>query len=188
MNNQEQLEKFKSGDRETIKQVYQNVRDSCQKYILKRGGDDAVAEEVLHEALYRFYVKLKKLEPGQMTRPMEGIIFGYIKIVWLEKCKSSTKKKNWIVDIDDNDNLVNKSMADTVHEQEFFVESPKNHLLFKVIDQLGTHCKEVLIAFYVNQYSLQEIAEEYDFTYNYVKVKRFRCMQELRKKYLAKSA
>lgn len=185
MDNQQVIELIKNGDRSFFRTLYHSVNESCRKYIMKRGGDVTVAEEVLHEALYRFFVRVKEKENFKINTSVESVVFGFIKMVWKQKCRQSSKYKLLHQDIDDD----NKHLKETLstEEDELILDTNENteHTrIMALMEKLGKDCKELLIAFYVHKQSLQIIAEELSFTYDYAKLKRFRCVTELRKKFL----
>jgi len=185
MDNQQAIELIKKGDRSFFRTLYQSISESCTKYIVKRGGDATIAEEVLHEALYRFFVRVKEKEDFKINTSVESVVFGFIKMVWKQKCRQSTKYKLLHQDLDDENKYLKETLS---HEEDELImdnnENSDHTRIMALMEKLGKDCKELLIAFYVHKQSLQIIAEELSFTYDYAKLKRFRCVAELKKKFL----
>ena len=177
MNSQESIDLIRNGDRALFRSLYHTMQESCRKYIFKRGGDQTMVDEILHEGLYRFFVRVKERQDFKITSSLEAVVFGFIKMVWQQKCRTDSKYQKLHKDIDQDD-WVKNSLT------EEFEEDTDTTMIMGLMDNLGKDCKEVLIAFYVHKSSLQEIAEELNFSYDYAKLKRFRCIAELRKKYL----
>ena len=184
MNTQQSLDMIRNGDRAFFHSLYYAMEESCRKYIFKRGGDESMVDEVLHEGLYRFFVRVKEKEDFKLTASIEAAVFGFIKMVWQQKCSTETKYRKIHKDIDEDD-WIKESLIDENYENELFGDQNEDmKKIMSLMDQLGKDCKEVLIAFYVHRNSLQEIADELDLTYDYAKLKRFRCIADLRNKYL----
>jgi RNA polymerase sigma factor (sigma-70 family) len=184
MNTQQSLDLIRNGDRNFFHSLYYSIEESCRKYIFKRGGDETMVDEILHEGLYRFFVRVKEKEDFKLTVSIEAAVFGFIKMVWQQKCGTDTKYRRMHTDIDQDD-WIKESLHDQNYENDFFSDEDEDmQKIMGLMDQLGKDCKEVLIAFYVHKNSLQEIADELEFTYDYAKLKRFRCIADLRNKYL----
>ena len=144
-----------------------------------------MVDEILHEGLYRFFVRVKERDDFQINSsiPIEGVIFGFIKMVWRQKCTSDSKYQKLHKDIDAQDWLSDKLVDEQIEYTD--AEPQAEHaIVMNLIHELGKDCKEVLISFYVHKTSLQEIADELSFSYDYIKLKRFRCIAQLRSKFL----
>jgi len=184
MNSQQSLDLIRNGDRAFFQSLYYSLEDSCRKYVFKRGGDETMIDEILHEGLYRFFVRVKEKEDFTLTVSIEAAVFGFIKMVWQQKCGTDAKYWKMHKDIDQDD-WIKESLRDENSENDFLPDENEDmKKVMGLMNQLGKNCKEVLIAFYVHKNSLQEIADELSFTYDYAKLKRFRCIAELRSKYL----
>lgn len=141
-------------------------------------------DEILHEGLYRFFIRVKEKEDFKLNVSIEAAVFGFIKMVWREKCGTDIKYRKIHKDIDEDD-WIKESLRDENYGTDFLSDDQEEMgKIMGLMDQLGRDCKEVLIAFYVHKNSLQEIADEFTFSYDYAKLKRFRCIAELRNKYL----
>ena len=64
------------------------------------------------------------------------------------------------------------------------LENERQEQLYKQFELLGEDCKKLLTGYYYYQKPLEEIAKMMNYTYDFIKVKKFRCMKELRSKLL----
>jgi len=176
------LELIRQGDKQVFANIYHSISEDCKKFIFRRGGSIQLAEEVLHEALYRFFVKVQNTPDFTLQKSVESVVFGFIKNVWLEMMRKK-KKEQVYLSLDDDDGWAKDKLSDEEYETEFFVEEVESSALIRLMEKLGKDCKEVLVAFYVYKTSLAEIATELGLKKDYVKLKRFRCLKELREKY-----
>ena len=187
MEYQEQFKLFKNGNQAFFEKLYFSLNESCRKYILKRGGDTNVADEVLQES---FFILLEKVKVGkifELNQPIEAYIFGFVKNIWQEKRRKSTKYKNLHHNLDSDEDWLKDKLTEEAYEQEFFKENIKSHLIIRLLDDLGVNCKEILLSFHVEKQSLKDIAEKLNKTYEYIKLRRFRCAEEMKNKYEAAS-
>ena len=97
MNSQDPLTLIRNGDRAYFHKLYHMLEGSCRKYILNRGGNQEMVDEILHEGLYRFFVRVKEREDFQISSSssVEGAIFGFIKMVWKQKCRNDSKYQTY---------------------------------------------------------------------------------------------
>ena len=64
------------------------------------------------------------------------------------------------------------------------LENKRQEDLSKQFALLGNDCRTLLTEFYYYQKSLDEISKKMNYTYDFIKVKKFRCMKELKKNML----
>lgn len=179
------IELIRSGDKKVFSDIYHSISNDCKSFIFKRGGSVQLAEEVLHEALYRFFVKVKGNPDFKLQKSIEKVVFGFIKNVWLEMTRAKKKEKTYL-DLDDDESRWKDKLGEEEDFSEaFFQEDEQSSKLIRLMEKLGKDCKEVLVSFYVYKTSLEDIGEELGLKKDYVKLKRFRCLGELRKKYFA---
>lgn len=187
MDNQTTIELIRNGDRDFFRSLYHSIAESCRKYILKRGGNEAMADEILHEGLYRFFVRVKEKGDFEMRTSIESVVFGFIKMVWKQKCSENSKYKNLHRNIDEDEWLKESlGLEDNPEDIVYGKDLDDTEIIMELMDYLGKDCKEVLIAFYVEKQSLQDISLKLKLTYEYTKLKRYRCIAELRNKYVVR--
>lgn len=183
MDLEDQLEKFRNRDRCFLTSIYKSLSESTLGYVIKRGGDQVLAEEVLHEALFRCYSKVNDNLEFKLNKPVTAYVFGFVKIVHLEKARKNLKNLKREKPIDEEDGWRLEKLEDESYRTDFFTKVDDASVVVPLLDELGKGCKDILIAFYVHNESLKSIADELDTTESYVKVKKHRCMKELRDKY-----
>ena len=186
MTAQDPVALIRNGDRIYFHSLYYSLEESCRKYILKRGGDQTMVDEILHEGLYRFFVRVKEKEDFELRTSIEAVVFGFIKMVWRQKCNTDSRYKKLHKDVEEHDWL-KENLMDTEkgwHDSD----GDDSNMIMDLVAQLGKDCKDILLAFYVHRISLQEIADELKVSYDYAKLKRFRCIKQLRAKYFQRVA
>lgn len=185
MENQQLLELIRQKDTAAIRSIYLAVADPCRKYIRNHGGNEADAHDVLQEAMFRFYRKVNQHQSLELSVEVPSYVFGMIKNVWREKTKQRAKMQTFY-DLDEEGSPVKDQLADEVEEID--EEEANSTRVIQLLDQLGKNCKDILLAFYAYKMKLEDIAEEQGATYSYIKLKRHRCMEQLREVYRQKRA
>ena len=179
---QEIVRRIRNGDSQPLKQIYASMTERCIKYIQSRNGTADDAKDLLQDSLYIFFKRVMEDEQFTLTAPAEAFIFRIFQNKWFKLFKSKGYK-NTKLDLDEEDSRRKNNIADEESLPDDFVLTDSEHPVSKLMDQLGKDCKKVLLAFYVYKQGLEAIAEDLDFTYKYVKLKRFRCMEQLRNLY-----
>jgi|GEM_PF-2172689 len=178
MDLQDLLEKIRQNDPATIRKIYKAVKKTGQIYVIKKGGNVNEAEEVIQEAMYRFYEKIRMDKLYTLTTQPEGAIFGFVRYIWQERIRER-KAKQKEVSLDEQTYAAERMVGTEENEIEIISIPPENPII-KLMDQLGKDCKEILIAFYVHKLKLKELAIELGSSEGYLKVKKHRCMAQLR--------
>lgn len=183
MDLQEVLERIRQNDPVTIGKIYKNVMKSGIGYIVKRDGTTEEAREVVQDAMWRFYEKVRTDKCYTLQSPPEGAIFGFIKNIWRERIRNRKDQQDKIsLDEDTYRSETLATSAPTIIEE---LTLPPKNPVFPLLDRLGEGCKEILIAFYVHKVRLTELAVELGSSNGYLKVKKHRCMEQLRALYIA---
>ena len=79
-------------------------------------------------------------------------------------------------------NFINIIQSDQIEEKKEL--EVKYELISEILSQLNEDCKELLFSFYYKKMPLKEIALQMNYSSGFVKVKKKRCMDSLKKKVL----
>lgn len=181
MDQDQVLHLLRNGNRDAFKKLYTNLRQTTLGYVSNRGGDQVIVHDILQEGLYRFLQFIRKNENPVLRSTIEALAFGFIKKVWLEQNRSDYKTR--AIDFDQMPMLLQVADENII----FTEEEEKLNFIMSLLEDLGENCKEVLIGFYVHENKLKELAAELSLSESYIKLKRFRCMRELKEKYRSTS-
>ncbi|NRB50520.1 MAG: sigma-70 family RNA polymerase sigma factor [Saprospiraceae bacterium] len=188
MNNQELLQLIRTNDRETFKKLYQQAYPSCQKLVLKNNGTMQDADDIFQEAILVLIRKARDKD-FVLRINVNAFIYGVVRKLWLKKLQKEKKNKvDLVLDEDIGNNL--KSKLSDISMVEIMEDRPQFRLdkqVQRAISALGIECRELLLDFYVLKLSLAELAQDLRLSPNYVKQKKHRCMQRLRKLYASQN-
>ncbi|MDO1448423.1 sigma-70 family RNA polymerase sigma factor [Rhodocytophaga aerolata] len=153
--------------------AYQALSRQCfpmvWKYIRNNHGSREDAIDLLQEAMVVLYRNLQK-ENFVLTCKASSYIYAVCRQNWLYFLR---KQKLSSIDI--------TSLVDTVPEETKPVESLTDEQLNALLDKLDQVSRQLLVLFYYQNKSLEEIAAQLNLTSaNTVKVRKFRCLNRLK--------
>jgi RNA polymerase sigma factor (sigma-70 family) len=174
------LEKLRQGDGRAIKELYNIAYMSCANMITNNSGSDEDARDMFQEALLVFIKKLHTSD-FKLTAQPKTYIYAVCRNLWLKQLQKRKKTKGTI-QLDDPNNLVHLVQVDGIEEKKEI--EVKHELISEILSQINEDCKQLLISFYFKKMPLKEIALVMDYSSGFVKVKKKRCMDALKKKVL----
>jgi len=162
-------------DPEAIKSLYRSAYPVCEKYVLSNSGSPEDAQDCFHEALTQMLINIKDPDFKLTTEP-EGYLYGIHCNMW-KKELLNRKKKNQTEPPETANGNFNGSGKDPgeAEEKELIEEQVRNW-----IQELDEDCRELLLDVYFAGMSHKEIAEKFNYSEAYVRVKKFRCMERLK--------
>lgn len=187
MDYQEELSLFKKEDTKFIGDLYASLNEICRGYISRQGLDTNIADDLLQESFMVFIDKVQKGKITQLTCPIKGYIWKVFLVKLKAYFRKSSKSLNLHLNIDSDEQWIELKLPPVIDKEvELFMEPSVEDLILELIDDnLGVYCKEILLGYYIDGIPLKDIAKNIGKSddYNYVKVRKSRCMDLLRKKY-----
>lgn len=169
--------RLRNGEQSVIRQLYKIAYPACASYIKNNNGTSNDAEDFFQEALVALYKNVNKAG-FELKSHIKTYLYAITKNLWLTELRKRSKSGLKLV-MDDKDTDYVLTQEDTLTEKQ---EVEKKHeLISEMLLQVKGGCKEVLIDFYYKKLSLREIAEKYNFTEQYAKKRRYKCMQAFKK-------
>ena len=159
---------------EEFRNIYWTLRKKCIIYAKKRGLNEEIAEDALHEALYRLFRKITK-EAYQIEKSMEAAGFQFFKYCLLELSRERKLTE------------VPETLEDETIENTIYLALVEDQLMDKLMDVLDSKssiCKKVLLDYYAKDKSIQEIEVEHGLSKGSGKVKKSRCLRKLKERLL----
>jgi len=175
----DQLNEFRGQNPDPWRNLYNKLKDRTIKYIVQKGGTEDDGRDTLQEAMYRFRKKIMNDYSFQLTVPPHQYVFGIIKLIWYERLRAKEKYSYTLDDPERQTAIVGEDGAEIVLKMDD--EQPSR--VVALLDQLGKNCREILLAYYVDEQKLKDVAEDLEISYEYAKIAKHRCMKELRDKY-----
>jgi len=164
MNEKEIFERICKGDEKALEFLYQKYYRMMTKLVITNSGTEEEARDVYQDALIVFW---QKATSGNLvlTSKMSTYIYSICQNLWRKeldrKKRLSSEEKDTSVTIDTE-------------------SSERETILAKCIDQLGETCKKVLMFYYFEEMSMQDIADKLGFANtDTAKTKKYKCKKKL---------
>lgn len=155
------------------KRVYKDYFPQVNHFIISNNGNEDDARDTFQEALVVLYYKLKE-EDFRLTCKVGTYLFSVSRFLWLKKIRKlapiSGKIKDW------------EEFIPIEEESEWSQREERFALMEKALTGLGEPCKTLIEDFYLNNLSMQEIAEKFGYTNpENAKTQKYKCMVRLKK-------
>lgn len=164
MNEKEIFERICKGDEKALEFLYKKYYRMMTKLVISNSGTEEEARDVYQDALIVFW---QKATSGNLvlTSKMSTFIYSICQNLWRKeldrKRRLSNEEKDSSVELD----------LDTAEREK---------IIAKCIDQLGETCKKVLMYYYFDEMSMQDIADKLGFANtDTAKTKKYKCKKKL---------
>jgi RNA polymerase sigma factor (sigma-70 family) len=164
MNEKEIFERIQRGDEKALEFLYKKYYRMMTKLVITNSGTEEEARDVYQDALIVFW---QKATSGNLilTSKISTYIYSICQNLWRKeldrKKRLSNEEKDTPVSLD----------TDTAEKEK---------IIARCIDQLGETCKKVLMYYYFEEMSMQDIAEKLGFANtDTAKTKKYKCKKKL---------
>jgi RNA polymerase sigma factor (sigma-70 family) len=171
---------LKKGDQKAYAELLQRYRESVYFMMLKMVGNKDDAEDLTIEAFGRAFKRLEQYTPN----------FAFS--TWLFKIASNNaidhlrkKKQGDSVSLDtkfvndEGQELSQSIKSGTLDPEENFIKKQKMELLREVVDKLKPKYKELVVMFYYQEMSHEEISQKLNLPIGTIKAQLFRAREFL---------
>lgn len=161
------VQKFQGGDKEAFEDIYKMSYGYLHTCVIHVVRDEDSAQDVLQDA----YMEISR-NIGQLRNPEDFL--GWAAVIANRKCFALLKKKNRELLTYEDDEAQTDLLENVADDEEFIPESliqnqEKQRLMRDIIDGLTDMQRFCIIAFYYNELSQEEIAQELGIPVNTVK-------------------
>lgn len=164
MNEKEIFERIQKGDEKALEFLYQKYYRMMTKMVISNSGTEEEARDIYQEALIVFW---QKATSGNlvMTSKMSTYIYSICQNLWRKELDRKKRLSN-----EEKDAPVSLDM-DTAERER---------IIAGCIEQLGDTCKKVLMYYYFDEMSMQDIADKLGFANtDTAKTKKYKCKKKL---------
>jgi RNA polymerase sigma factor (sigma-70 family) len=166
------LQALRDGAPEAFQDIYRTCYHRAAAAVLKHGGTEADAEDIFQEALFVLLRQLRKPE-FQLQAKLSSWLYGVCHNLWLKKLRDQNPEVHGLEDEQWASLLpVQPDSAGAAGELEA--------LAMQAVQALSDECRSVIMLAYFEELSDRAIAQKLGYQYDSVRVKRFRCMKNLR--------
>ncbi|MEM7107021.1 MAG: sigma-70 family RNA polymerase sigma factor [Bacteroidota bacterium] len=164
MKDNEIFEKICKGDEKTLEYLYKKYYRMMTKMVISNSGSEQEAKDIYQEALVVFW---QKSVSGKLV--LTSKISTYIYSI----CQNL-----WRKELDRKRRLSHEEKDSTEYADHDKVERAK--IINECINQLGETCRRILMYYYFDGLSMQDIADHLGFANtNTAKTKKYKCKKKL---------
>ncbi len=164
MNEKEIFERIQRGDEKALEFLYKKYYRMMTKLVITNSGTEEEARDVYQDALVVFW---QKATSGNLvlTSKISTYIYSICQNLWRKELDRKKRLSN-----EEKDTAVTMDL-DTAEKEK---------IIARCIDQLGDTCKKVLMYYYFDELSMQDIAEKLGFANtDTAKTKKYKCKKKL---------
>jgi RNA polymerase sigma factor (sigma-70 family) len=166
MKEEDILLRIKVGDERVIDYLYTKNYRMMVNLILKNNGTEDEAKDIYQEALIVFWQKAKSPD-FVLSSKISTYLYSVCINLWRKELMRKARLQNDMVEKGEVGNEDRDERAKIINE---------------CIDQLGDTCKKVLMYYYFDNLSMNDIAEKLGFANaDTAKTRKYKCKQELDK-------
>lgn len=173
------LNLLKSGDRAAFRELYATIFPPCSNLILNNNGTMNDARDIFQESLMVLVKNLRK-EGFKLSCSIKTYLYSIMRNLWLKRLNKH-KKGGLSLVIDDSSDME----FIIIQEDELAEKQEKEqqlNIVAEVLKGFKEDCRKILTAFYFKKQSMKEIAAAMNYTNQFIRVKKVRCMDALKKK------
>ena len=168
---------IRNSDNAAFEHLYRAYYIMVANYVKKNQGTEDDARDIFQEVLFIFYKKLRGDPSFELTVEIGTYLYAIAQNLWL----TNLRKKNKVIIMEDEIALSDSMMDVDAIEEHLEIEKKHNHVA-EALKTMKEECRNVIEASFYKKLSGSEIAQLLGYTESFVKVKKFRCLEELRKK------
>lgn len=164
MNEKEIFERIQRGDEKALEFLYKKYYRMMTKLVITNSGTEEEARDIYQDALIVFW---QKATSGNLilTSKISTYIYSICQNLWRKELERKKRLSN-----------EEKDAAVTIDTET----AEKEKIIAQCMDQLGETCKKVLMYYYFEEMSMQDIAEKLGFANtDTAKTKKYKCKKKL---------
>ena len=166
------LEAIRRGDEGALARLYGTSRPQVTAYVLRNSGTADDAEDMLQEALVILW---ERVRTGRFTydAKLETFIVGTVKNLWYRRLARGRRE----VPVEPDPETADPDPRSPLDQ---LVESEEAALLADALRRIGEQCRSLLLMFYWEELSMEEIARRMGFANaDTAKAKKYQCKKAL---------
>jgi RNA polymerase sigma factor (sigma-70 family) len=164
---------IRQGDEEGLVELYRENRGMIRSYVLKNGGNADDAEDLFQEALIVLWENIRTHRFEQQAK-LSTFLYATVKYMWGRR-RLRQRRENPYLETDE-------AVAPEASALEGMIDSEQTMRVQAALEQLGEPCKSILLLYYWEECSMEEIALKKGFANaDTVKSKKYQCKKALKK-------
>lgn len=156
-----------------IQDFYENYFSLVRTYILNNSGDLEDAKDIFQEVAFAFFKQRSKLDPSAIENE-RNYVMGIARNTWLKKLRQTKNVHSTGTEFLEN-------VSDMPPDESELKKDDLIDVVLRKLQEMNEECRKIIHAAFYLKLSTVEIAVHTGYSEKFVKVKKFRCLQALRK-------
>ena len=175
---QELIQGMLLGHRQAFEQLYKLHYPPVRTMILRNSGSEEEAKDIFQEAVCVLYDKVNSEEGFTLSSQLNTYLYAVSRHLWLKELK-----RNQHVQTDSEAELEDEVALEL--DLALHLEKEKQFERMQTsLDHLGEPCRSLLMDFYLEDLSMEEIRIKHGYTNtDSAKNQKYKCLQRLKKIY-----
>lgn len=166
------LDRIRRGDEDALVILYRGSSRSVTAMVTRNSGSARDAEEVLQEALVVLWERVRQGRYRHAAR-LETFLYATARNLWLRRLARARREIPRDLDPDE-------SVSEDSSPLDQLIESEEASLIGAALRKLGEPCRTLLVLFYWEEASMEEIAHRLGFANaETAKSKKYQCKKTL---------
>lgn len=167
------LDRMRNGDEGALDILYRTNRSAVMSYVVRNSGNRDDADDLLQEALVILWERVRTGRYSHDAK-LSTFLYATVRNIWLRRL--SRRKFESTQEIDPEAQSREEPTA-----LEELIASERGEHLQKALERLGEPCRSLLLLFYWEEQSMDEIARRLGFANaDTAKSKKYQCKKALR--------
>jgi RNA polymerase sigma factor (sigma-70 family) len=174
----ELIEGLARNDREAIAKLYKDNYHLIQQMVISNNGTEDDARDIFQEAMIVLYDKARS-GSFELNAKIRTYVYSVCRRLWLKRLQYLKRFESSVESLEE--------VVPVEEDLESHEERTRQYgLMEQAMGRLGEPCKSLLEAYYVDQQSMQDIAERFGYTNaDNAKNQKYKCLVRLKKLFFA---
>ncbi len=165
------LEGIRESDDGILDYLYKEHYPMIRNLVLTNNGSIEDAEDIMQEGIIAFYEKAKDRN-FVLTCEVKTFLYSVCRNLWLKMLKRNSSNVKF-------EDILHQDVVDVGEDNEE-VLTQKQMILTELINTIGEKCKEILMLFYYEKISMEDIAVKLGYTNaDNAKNQKYKCFKKL---------
>ncbi|OGB61415.1 MAG: hypothetical protein A2Y94_00845 [Caldithrix sp. RBG_13_44_9] len=165
------IERIKTNDRTVLGEIYMRYQKMIFHYIRQNGGSELDADDILQETIIVLWQKVNS-EQFQLSSKLSTYLLAIARNKWMAEMRKHRKTVSGDISLQVSDN--NPTSLETL------ISAEKIELVRRTLEMIPEICKKLLLLYYFEEKSMEEIAGILQFANtNVAKSKKYQCKKSL---------
>ncbi len=166
------LDMIRKGDEQALVTLYESNRKMISAFIARNNGTHDDYEDMLQEAIVILWERVRSGR-FEYSSKLSTFLFGTVKNIWLRRLAKAKREVPTDLQSEDQEDPAS-SVLDTL------IENEETLAVRTAIGKIGEQCRKLLLLFYWEECSMEQIAEQMGFANaETVKSKKYQCKKSL---------